>query len=168
MRLSVVFALLILVVASLESALGTVSGVDVRPNFTVIFVVFFSHHFPRTRGGVAAFVMGYLRDLLSGGLMGANALLMLLLYIGSRATARKLFAHSWLFIAVSVAAGTFITDAGFFVIARSLPHAVAMPGDFARRSVLNALVTGAFAPPVWWCLARLKYWLALRREEPAT
>jgi len=167
LKFSAVLALLVLTVVAFEASLGVLPGLAVKPNLTVVFTIFFALRLPPTRGGVAAFAMGYLRDLLSGGIVGASALLMLLLYIAARALAAQFFSRPYAFVLPLVAGGTFGAGAGYFVIVQLVGAGIDLPVDFGRRLLLDTVVTTAAAVPLWWALDRLHHLLLPPRTEEA-
>lgn len=158
-------AALILAAASLEASLGALPPAIPRPNLAVVLTTYFAMRMPETRGGVAAFALGYLRDLLSGGVLGAYAFLLLVFYVGARAMARRFFTRRWILVLFTVVAGAMGAGAGYYLLVRLLDVPVALPPDFGRRLLGQALATAVVALPVWTLLEAFERLLARRPAE---
>lgn len=128
-------------------------GIHPSPDIVVIIGVFLGLHRHTVGGAVAAFVLGYLQDAVSGDTTGLNAFGMVVVYLLVYLTCRSL----WVDNAVSKVVLVFLASC-VKVVAVLLLSALfgAFDGEWApvlSGMLVNAALAAVLAPPVFALLS---------------
>ncbi|WP_207462607.1 rod shape-determining protein MreD [Azospirillum sp. SYSU D00513] len=123
----------------------------VAPQFALTAVFYWAIHRPDLMRPVTVFLIGLLQDLLSGGPLGLNALVLLLVH-GIVLNQRRVFLAST-FALMWVGFGMMVTGAALLQwAAYSLLSGTALP---VWPALFQALMTLAFFPAIAWLLLRV-------------
>jgi rod shape-determining protein MreD len=131
-----------------------------------------SERWPPSSAALTAFATGYLFDLVSGAPRGVHAFVFVVMSIFARVLASRLAVRGPIF----KAAAAFVAALFSAVLIVVIRAQVSGEGGYAglRQAPLEALLTGALAPPVVWLFtrvegrldpARLRVGLARRRPR---
>ncbi len=131
------------------------------PHLVLILSVDLGLRHPSASAALMAFAMGFATDALSGSQVGLNAFTVTLVFLVSYEIAGRLLATSDLVGAITVFAGTLINALGAFMLASNPMTWSQIEGEVGRRILLQALITAALAPPVFWLLRSGKSALGL-------
>jgi len=118
------------------------------PDVVLIVVVVFGFKYPLPLGGALAFVLGMLQDVLSGGVIGLNALSKTVVFSLTRAIARRFYFPNWASKIAMVFLGG-IVDGLLVASILSIGGGVHGSGAvLARQLLLQILFTGLLSPLV--------------------
>jgi rod shape-determining protein MreD len=119
------------------------------PDVVLIVVIIFSFQYSFPLGGGFSFLLGLLQDILSGGIIGLNALSKTVIFSLSKTIARRFyFSNVASKIAIVFLAGIldFLLAAGILFIGGKIHSTVAV---LARQLFLQIFCTGLFSPLVF-------------------
>ncbi len=150
MRRGVAFVLAVVAAVVLQTTVFPVLVPSwLAPNLLLVLVVYLGFHRFGATGAAGAFLMGYVLDTFSGTLLGLQALVFTLVYLGVQQVARVLWTES----GVPAVLIVFVAAAADAVLARSVASLVAGSGGAAwstwATSVLQALAAAAVTPAVF-------------------
>ncbi len=103
-----------------------------------------------------AIAQGFFVDLYSGGMHGLFSVLYLSVFCGIRAGSRFLNLHTPGGQVVTVWLVTLVKDLFFMLLVYAFSRSVYFSGAFLWNITGQLVVTGLFAPPVFFLLDRLK------------
>lgn len=161
MRLVALYAVAAVLALALQTALPTlVSPRFLVPNLIVILAVDLGLRHHGALAALMAFAMGYATDSTSGTRLGANALLVTMVFLLTYEVSRRLLVTTSLFGAVAVFAGAILTGVGALAITTE-GAALARAGTFFPDIAAQAAISALIAPPVFGLLGRLKRTIGL-------
>jgi rod shape-determining protein MreD len=118
------------------------------PDVVLIVVISFGFQYSLSFGGGVAFLLGILQDVLSGGVLGLNALSKTVVFILTRSIAQRFyFSHIASKIMMVFVGG--IVDGLFVTCILLIGGAIHIPVDvLVRHLLLQIVCTGVFSPLV--------------------
>lgn len=118
------------------------------PDVVLIVVISFGFQYTLPLGGGLAFLLGILQDVLSGGVLGLNALSKTVVFILTRSIAQRFyFSHIASKITMVFVGG--IVDSLFVTCILLIGGAIHIPGDvLVRHLLLQIICTGVLSPLV--------------------
>jgi rod shape-determining protein MreD len=119
------------------------------PDVVLIVVIIFSFQYSFPLGGVLSFLLGLLQDILSGGIIGLNALSKTVIFSLTKTIARRFyFSNVAAKIAIVFLAGIFdfLLAVSILLIGGKIHLAVAV---LVRQLLLQVFCTGLFSPLVF-------------------
>ncbi|MBN1254575.1 MAG: rod shape-determining protein MreD [Deltaproteobacteria bacterium] len=119
------------------------------PDVVLIVVIIFSFQYSFSLGGALSFLLGLLQDILSGGIIGLNALSKTVIFSLTKTIARRFyFSNVVSKIAIVFLAGIFdfLLAASILFIGGKIHSTVAV---LARQLFLQIFFTGLFSPLVF-------------------
>ena len=118
------------------------------PDVVLIVVIIFGFWYPLPLGGGLAFLLGLVQDVLSGGLIGLNALSKTVVFILTRSIAQRFyFSHIASKIMMVFVGG--IVDGLFVTCILLIGGAINIPGEvLVRHLLLQIICTGVLSPLV--------------------
>lgn len=113
-----IFSLLLLIfqVSFLDLLFFGKIGIEI----SLIVVIYAGFHLSVARGGLLAFVMGFIFDCITGSITGFHTFFYVLVFLAARITSRRVYAEGTIFIvlfafAASIAEGVFLGLIYFFI-----------------------------------------------------
>ncbi len=169
-------ALAILVMGFFLAVLGTTlfswwSLGPVRLEPLIVLVVSAGYRLPLILGFVVTFILGYLADLLSGGVMGLNLVIFSVVYVICQLAQRKLNIDSWPFQMLSVGIMAILSHllmaGGLTLTVPSYAPPAGLPLVLAAQGAVSALTAPLFFG-LTEGLVRLfsRFWPQERRVAP--
>ena len=161
----VVAFLFALVLVSLQAALlRYLGGGAASLALALPIVVYLGLHGGNVDGAVGAAAVGYVIDLMSGGPKGLMTFLAVGLFLCSRLAGAALSVQGKAGFAILSGVGTFLYGLAALLFTRAVSPAESAP-SFALlgRMLVEALLTGLFAPIVFMAMRRVETFYA--REE---
>ena len=144
------FALTLAILLASAVPLPLPAYAQVAPSFLVMAVYFWGLHRPELMPTWASFLLGLVQDLLSGGLLGVNALVLLCLALAAASQRRFLGGASFL----AIWAGFVVNAAGAAVLAWALNALAASAVLDPRPALFQYLLTVGLYPSIGWLLVR--------------
>ena len=130
-------------------------------NVALLSILFWSLHRPDAMPAGCAFGLGLLEDLLTGGLLGLNAVTLLLAHLAIVGQSRLLMAQSFLGVWAAVAGVAFAAEA-----LRLILHILLADGGPAiAEAIMRALAAAAVYPVFAFVMGRIDH--RLFGSEPA-
>ncbi len=118
------------------------------PDVVLIVVIIFSFHYPLTLGGGLSFMLGLVQDVLSGGVIGINALSKTVIFSLSRWIARRFYLSTMISKIVMVFLGGMV-DGLLVIIILLIGKMIHSPfAVLAPQLLLQILCTGLLSPLV--------------------
>ncbi len=163
-----------LVVVGLVAGLGVLlqttlphalpSGWQFSPDLLVVLGVFLGLHRHTVGGALAAFVLGYVQDAVSGGVAGANAFGMVVVYALVYLTCRRLWVDNALSKIVLVLLASLVKSVAVLVVSFVFGAFDGAWGPALGRALATAALAAAVAPAVFALLDSAH--LPEERDEP--
>jgi rod shape-determining protein MreD len=125
------------------------------PDLLLILCVHLGLYRHTVGGAIAAFVLGYLEDSVSGGATGMNAAGMCLVFSVVYLTSRRLWVDNVLSGVVLVFLASAVKTLGVLALAALFESLDGSWGAIGRTVFLQAVLTAAVAPPILAILRRL-------------
>ena len=110
------------------------------------------------RGLLFAYLLGSSVDVLSGSLMGLNALLYLLIFISAVFAGRQLNLKGALPVIAFVASVSFLYGLGLYLISTFFITGIEFSFHWIAENFMHALVTGVLAPLTAEIFSRVAVW----------
>lgn len=150
--LAVAFVLLLLQSTVLEFAPLHM----VTPSFGLIVVLYmgFAPQWTASSSALVAFSTGYLFDLVSGAPRGVHAFVYVLMVLFARALASRLAMRGAVLKAATACIAGLLAAFLVVVVRAQISHDAGYGG--LRQAPFEAFLTGLFAPPLLWVLARVE------------
>jgi rod shape-determining protein MreD len=118
------------------------------PDIVLIVVIMVSFQYSLLLGGSLALVLGLVQDVLSGGVIGLNALTKTLIFVLSRWIVKRFYLPTMLFKIAMVVFGTLI-DGMLVTVILLMGRMVHIPiAVFAQQLFVQMICTGLLAPLV--------------------
>jgi rod shape-determining protein MreD len=170
---TLVIALLLLLLQSTVLDVAPVHLVTPSMGLIVVLHMGLSEKWTASSAVLVAFCTGYLFDLVSGAPRGVHAFVFVLMALFGRGVAARLAVRGLVFKAATAFVASLFA-ALLIVVVRAQ---VSPEGSYGglRQAPFEALLTGLFAPPVMWLLARVdgrldpaRLRVGLARRRPRT
>ncbi len=118
------------------------------PDVVLIVVIIFGFQYDFPLGGGLSFVLGLVQDILSGGVIGLNALSKTVVFSLTRVLAKRFYAPHWASKIAMVFVGGLV-DGLLVTVILLIGGMIHIPGAvLARRLLLQILCTGILSPLV--------------------
>jgi rod shape-determining protein MreD len=161
-RLLLLFSLATFIALFLQTALPRLLPLGIFvPDLVLILAVDLGIRHPRMLTVLMAFAMGYAVDAFSGGELGLNALLLVIVYVFAHWLSRVLTSTSTLIGVAAVFAGVIFSDIGNYLISSGFASA----GRFQALMppvLIQAAVTALLTPSVFRMTGWATYTVGLR------
>ncbi len=148
MKEFLLFLPLTIIYLALKSTLFTAFPL---PDIPLIMVFYLASRKASTEGALTAFVLGYLDDAFSGGIIGSSSFALVVIFLCVHLLSMLVQFTSNTAIAAGAAGAALVKGAAVYYILRYSN----VDAYFITHVVLQSLVTGFFAPPVISGLKRL-------------
>lgn len=129
------------------------------PDIPLIMVFFLASRKASTEGALTAFVLGYLDDAFSGGVIGSSSFALVVIFLGVHLLSMMVQFTSSAAKGAGAAGAAFVKGAAVYYILRYSN----VDAYFITHVVLQALVTGFFAAPVISALQRMVSFVTPRK-----
>jgi rod shape-determining protein MreD len=148
---------LALVLATVQAALlRFLGGGAFHLALALPIVVYLGLHAGNVDGAVGALAVGYVVDLMAGGPKGLMTFLAVALFLFSRLVGAALSVQGATGFALLSAVGTFLYGVAALLITRAVSPEESAPGlGLVGRVLVEAILTGALAPPIAMVLRRV-------------
>jgi len=155
------FALYLLIVVVYLSIRSSLLGALPAPNLSLIIVFYIAAQRGSYEGAVFSFILGYIEDVFSGGLIGMTSLSLVVVFMAAHhlskrvdldtATAKMLGVGL-----ISLIQGILICLVLYFLF-HTLPPVTPL--------LLTLIMTGVLAPPLLTMIARIDLFVIMRQKE---
>jgi rod shape-determining protein MreD len=166
-------ALLLLLLQSTVLEFAPIHMVTPSMGLLVVLHLGLSEKWTASSAAVVGFSTGYLFDLVSGAPRGVHAFVFVLMGLFARALAARLAVRGLVFKAATAFMASLLAALMVVVVRAQVSHEGGYSG--LRQAPIEALLTGLFAPPVLWLLARIdgrldpaRLRVGLSRRRPRT
>jgi len=123
------------------------------PDVLLVIVVFLGLHRHTVGGALAAFLLGYVQDAVSGGAVGLNAFGMVVVYALVYLTCRRLWVDNVLSKVVLVFLASWVKAVAVLAVSIVFGAFAGTLGSALGGMLLNATLAALLAPPVFAMLA---------------
>jgi rod shape-determining protein MreD len=147
--LVIVFSIATFVALALQTSLPHLLPLGMLvPDFALILAADLGLRHHRALAAVLAFCIGYATDAFSGGQLGLNALMMLMVFLMAYWLSRSLISASAAVGVVAVFVGVILSDFGGYIVSSgwSPPEHI---GALMAPVLMQAAITALVAPPVF-------------------
>ena len=118
------------------------------PDVVLVVVIIFGFQYTFPLGGGLSFVLGLVQDILSGGVIGLNALSKTVVFSLTRVLAKRFYAHHWASKVAMVFLGGLV-DGLLVTVILLIGGMIHIPAvALAHRLLLHILCTGILSPLV--------------------
>ena len=125
------------------------------PDVILVLVVLAAFRYPLASAGLLAFFLGFMQDMMSGGILGLNALSKTVVSALTATMAGRFYFPNLIAKVVMVVVGG-VADALIVAIVQSIEHGIVQSMGFLTHYLLvQVLVTGVMTPPVVAATTRL-------------
>ncbi|VAV82395.1 hypothetical protein MNBD_DELTA01-896 [hydrothermal vent metagenome] len=149
MKNYIIFLPITIIYLSMKSTLASTLPL---PELTVMITIFIAYEKSSLDGVILSFILGYIDDVFTGGVIGSSSFSLVLIYIIIHLLTQKVELSTVTSRAGVAAALTLLKMITVWVIIRATGLAV----PFSFQILLTAIVTGLFAPVIIVVFLRLK------------
>lgn len=140
-----------------------------RPSLSIPMVLYLGlYDSTTTRGAVLSFIIGYLWDLFSGGLMGLYTFLSVGVYVISRIVGVRLFLRGAIFHILITFGVTLLSSGAIVVLIFIFTQKIESFATLISTAIPRAILSAALAPFIFWIMHRIYSLRSLRRREEFT
>jgi rod shape-determining protein MreD len=135
------------------------------PDVVLIMVIIFGFHYPLSLGGGLSFLLGLLQDVLSGGVVGLNALSKTVVFALTKSIAQRFYFPNWAYKIAMVFLGGIVDGllVTFILLIAGGSH---IPGTvLTRQLLLQVILTGLISPLLLTTTPHLTELSELRDED---
>lgn len=116
------------------------------PDVVLVVVIIFGFHYPLSLGGGLSFLLGLLQDVLSGGVIGLNALSKTVVFTLTKSIAQRFYFPHWASKIAMVFLGGFV-DGLLVTFILLVAGGSRIPGPvLVRQLLLHVILTGLISP----------------------
>ncbi len=130
------------------------------PDMSLILVIYAGFYLSLTRGGVLSVVLGFIMDCITGFMPGFFILNYMLVFMISNLAAFRLYAGGMIFVA-SFTVLCVLIEKAMIVLTYAVLYDVSVFFDVFDISLLQAFVTGVFAPAFFALFNKIEVFLSV-------
>jgi rod shape-determining protein MreD len=134
---------------------GTIFPTVPLPDVPLIIILYVAYSKPSIEGAFLAFVIGYLEDALTAGVLGSTSFALVVVFLTVHLLSKKVEFSTPLVKAGAAALCTLMKGALVYMVLSFTDFDV----PFLSRTVFQAVITGAFAPAIIALISRLTAYL---------
>jgi rod shape-determining protein MreD len=163
-RLIAVFSLATIIALALQTTVARLLPLAIlMPNLALVLAVNLGLRYYSAAAAVMAFGIGYATDSFSGGRLGLNAALFIVVFVATYGLSRAVLSSTTVVGVIAVFIAVIFVDFGSALVATSWTRSEGL--DLATRAVLiQAAITALCAPPVFALMAGATRFLGLRQR----
>jgi rod shape-determining protein MreD len=137
-------------------AKGTILPTVPLPDVPLIIILYVAYSKPSIEGAFLGFVLGYLEDALTAGVLGSTSFALVVVFLAVHLLSKKMEFSTPFIKAVAAAFFTLAKGALIYMVLSFTDFDV----PFLNRIVFQAVITGAFAPAIIVLISRLTAYLS--------
>ncbi len=135
---------------------GTIFPTVPLPDVPLIIILYVAYSKPSIEGALLGFVLGYLEDALTAGVLGSTSFALVVVFLAVHLLSKKMEFSTPFIKAAAAAVFTLAKGALIYMVLSFTDFDV----PFLNRIVFQAVITGAFAPAIIVLISRLTAYLS--------
>jgi rod shape-determining protein MreD len=161
MKILSVYVLLVIIYLSIKSTL--LANIP-SPDLSLVIVFYIASQKASLKGPILGFILGYIEDVFSGGILGMTSLTLVIIFIAVNMLSKRMSFDTTLAKTLGVGLMGVIKGVLYYLILSFINPDISILSPI----FLTPLITGLLAPPIILLLSKINNSLAFRGKDSTT